>query len=367
MANFEIIERIDVEMPNVRYPVVIQNSGLHCSGFLRQHINTDKVMIVSNDKVKPLYLNQLVKSLNPVRCDWVILPDGEQHKSQDSLNSIYDALVRNNHHRDTVVIALGGGVIGDMAGFAASTYQRGVGLIHIPTTLLAQIDSSVGGKTGINHACGKNLIGTFYQPGAVLVDVGTLSTLPVREFRAGIAEMIKYALLEGGEFCDEVEQSLRQGLTHESPQLPSLISQCIKIKAKIVAHDEKEQGNRALLNLGHTFAHALETYTQYQQWLHGEAVAIGLYCAAILSWKMGIAESSLPLKVKELLELAQLPVRIPSAIDSQRLMQLMKLDKKILNNRLRFVVIKKPGHCYLENKVAERCLHDTLITAVEGE
>ncbi|WP_298625844.1 3-dehydroquinate synthase, partial [uncultured Legionella sp.] len=296
-----------------------------------------------------------------------ILDDGEEFKNEQSLSVIYNSLIRNRHHRDTTIIALGGGVIGDIAGFAASTYQRGVPFIQIPTTLLAQIDASVGGKTAINHVLGKNLIGSFYQPQSVLIDLDTLQTLSEREFRSGLAEMIKYALLSGGDFLDNLLFALKQGLTATSPELPDLIASCCKIKAMFVENDEKEAGQRALLNLGHTFAHALETYTNYQQWLHGEAVAIGLYCAAVLSFNMGLLESNYVALVERMLKDAHLPHKIPKSIDLKQLRDLMSLDKKIKNNSLRFVVIKKPGECYLDDKVTEHCLHKTLITAVEGE
>ncbi len=366
MAN-KIYERIDVNVPNHQYPLVICNKGLENADFLNRHVESSQVMIVTNTRVGPLYLELLKNSLADKQCDVVVLPDGEEHKNQNTLNTVYDALIEKHHHRDTTLIALGGGVVGDIAGYAASTYQRGVALIQIPTTLLAQIDASVGGKTAINHPLGKNLIGTFYQPKAVLIDISTLPTLPLREFRAGLAEMIKYALLTGGEFLARVESALQSDLNHESADLPYLIGQCCRIKAEIVAGDEKETGSRALLNLGHTFGHALEAQTHYEHWLHGEAVAIGLYCAAILSWKMGLTKYQLVAQVKELLELAGLPYAIPHTIDLKQLIQLMKLDKKIKNNRLRFVVIKQPGECELNDHITEECLHDTLIAAVKGE
>ncbi len=312
-------------------------------------------------------MDTIQSALSSIQCDVVILPDGEEYKNQHSLFTIYDSLIQNRHHRDTTIIALGGGVVGDIAGFAAATYQRGVQYIQIPTTLLAQIDASVGGKTAINHPSGKNLIGSFYQPKAVIIDLNTLNTLPEREFRSGLAEMIKYGLLSGGLFLQQLNKALDQGLTAESAELPQLIAQCCQIKADIVGNDEKEHGQRALLNLGHTFAHALEAYTHYQRWLHGEAVAIGLYCAAVLSCKMGLLAPSVVELVERMLFLAGLPHKIPQSVDLMQLTDLMGLDKKIKNNNLRFVVIKKPGECYLDDKVTEDCLHNTLITAVEGE
>jgi 3-dehydroquinate synthase len=367
MAKFEGYTQVDVTLPGYQYPILICRKGVGDSSLLRRLVTSKQVLIVTNSTIAPLYLELIQSAFTSIQCDVVILPDGEEFKNEQSLSVIYNSLIQYRHHRDTTIIALGGGVIGDIAGFAASTYQRGVPYIQIPTTLLAQIDASVGGKTAINHALGKNLIGSFYQPQAVLIDLNTLLTLPEREFRSGLAEMIKYALLSGGDFFEKLLHALKQGLTAESPELPDLIASCCKIKAMFVECDEKEAGQRALLNLGHTFAHALETYTSYQQWLHGEAVAIGLYCASVLSYNMGLLDMNEVALVEQMLKYAQLPHKIPKSIDLKQLRDLMSLDKKIKNNCLRFVVIKKPGECYLDDKVTEHCLHNTLITVVEGE
>ena len=367
MAKFELCEQVDVALPGCQYPIIICRYGLSNADFLQQFIKSQQVFIVTNKTIAPLYLTSLKLAFAARQCDVVLLEDGEEYKNKDSLFAVYDSLISNRHHRDTTIIALGGGVIGDLSGFAASTYQRGVHFIQIPTTLLAQVDASVGGKTAINHPCGKNMIGSFYQPQAVIVDLNTLSTLPDREFRSGIAEMIKYALLTGGDFLQQLLHALREGLTPKSLQLPYLIAQSCKIKACFVEGDEKETGQRALLNLGHTFAHALETYTQYQRWLHGEAVAIGLHCAAVLSHNMGLIDLSIVELVKEMIHYAGLPLHIPASINLEQLRDLMSLDKKIKDNCLRFVVIKKPGNCYLEDKVTEHILHNTLISVVEGE
>lgn len=367
MAKSKIIEQVEVCLPEHRYSILICSNGLNDPTLLQNYIKGKQVCIVTNDTVAPLYLSQVEAIFSSYQCDVVILPDGEQYKNQSSLFKIYDTLIKNKHHRDTHLVALGGGVIGDMAGFAAATYQRGVNFIQIPTTLLAQIDASVGGKTAINHPMGKNLIGSFYQPQLVLIDLNTLHTLPEREFRAGLAEMIKYALLAGGEFFNILNSSLKKGLTASSPELAQLIKQCCQIKANIVMSDEKEQGQRALLNLGHTFAHALETYTAYQRWLHGEAVAIGLYCAALLSFKLKILDECWVKQTEEMLIQAGLPHKIPDTIQLEKLIEVMGLDKKIKNNCLRFVVMKKPGYCYLEDNILAECLMDTLIAAVHGE
>jgi 3-dehydroquinate synthase len=340
---------------------------LHHSEYLNTLVTSSQVLIVTNKTVAPLYLKKLQSAFSSLQCDVLILEDGEYYKNQDSLFAIYEALIQNKHHRDTTLIALGGGVIGDLTGFAASTYQRGVSLLQIPTTLLAQIDASVGGKTAINHPLGKNMIGSFYQPQAVLVDVTTLATLSEREFRAGLAEMIKYGLLAGGEFFTKLKKALSQGLTLSHPLLPQLIAECCRIKAQFVEKDEKETGARALLNLGHTFAHALEAYTQYQQWVHGEAVAIGLYCAALLSYQVHLTDYHLVKEIKQLLQDAGLPYKIPDTVDLEQLIALMSLDKKIKNNQVRFVLIKKPGACYLESGITKASLYAALDKSVRGE
>ena len=294
-----------------------------------------------------------------------------EQKQQEILapytQKIYDALIKYRHHRDTTLIALGGGVLGDVTGFAAATYQRGVRFIQIPTTLLAQVDASVGGKTAINHPAGKNMIGSFHQPHAVIMDLTTLETLPPREFRAGLAEVIKYGFLVGGEFLNGLSRVLAEELpTGSSLQLADLIARCCRIKASFVQEDEREIGRRALLNFGHTFAHALEAYTHYQRWLHGEAVAIGLYCATLLSHQLGYIDQSILKLVDSLLQAAKLPCRIPKGIDLHALQALMLHDKKITNKTLRFVLMRAPGDCYLESQVTEDSLRHVLMNAVEG-
>ncbi|BCA95910.1 3-dehydroquinate synthase [Legionella antarctica] len=367
MAKFEVYEQVDVSLPGYQYPIIICRGGLINPELLRGLVRSQQVLIVTNQTIAPLFLNYLQSVFLGIQCDVVILVDGEEYKNQQSLFVIYDSLIKNKHHRDTTLIALGGGVIGDLAGFAASTYQRGIRFVQIPTTLLAQVDASVGGKTAINHDSCKNMIGSFYQPHAVIIDLDTLKSLPEREFRAGLAEMIKYGLLAGGDFLKQLLRALEHDLTAQSRELPNLIAQCCHIKAKFVEEDERECGQRALLNLGHTFAHALETYTHYQRWLHGEAVAIGLYCAAVLSHKAGLIDMKVVEQIESMLRYAGLPHKIPRTIDLEKLRNLMSLDKKIKNNCLRFVVIKKPGDCYLDDKITEDCLYNTLITAVEGE
>lgn len=366
MAKSDFFNELWVQLPARAYPILIGYGMLANKELISQHITGRQVMIVTNKTVAPLYLHRLQQSLVDKQCDVFILEDGEQYKNQQSLTQLFDELLEHRHHRDTTLIALGGGVIGDLTGFAASTYQRGVNFLQIPTTLLAQVDASVGGKTAINHPLGKNMIGSFYQPNAVIMDIATLTTLPSREFNAGWAEIIKYAILSGGNFLLQVQDGIRAGHAN-SPELPKIISQCCQIKANFVEQDEQENGVRALLNLGHTVGHALESYTHYKRWLHGEAVAIGLYCAALLSYQSyGLDEQSLRL-IDELLSLMSLPRRIPSDINLERLRELMAKDKKIKNNTLRFIVIKKLGACYLEEHVTEANIQTMLQYAVEGE
>jgi 3-dehydroquinate synthase len=372
MAKPNIYHQVDVTCISLKYPVYIGQHFLLSSAkslhaLLIPHVKGSQVLVVTNETIAPLYLATLKEAFIDLQCDTVILPDGEMHKNQQNLDKIYDALMKHHHHRDTTLIALGGGVIGDMTGFAASTYQRGVAFIQIPTTLLAQVDASIGGKTAINHPLGKNMIGSFYQPEAVLIDLDTLTTLPEREFRAGFAEVIKYAFLEGGEFFQAVRQAIASDcLSIKTSQLADLVAHCCRIKAAIVEKDEKETGVRALLNLGHTFAHALEAYTQYQRWLHGEAVAIGLYCAASLSYQLGYLNKSDLALAEAMICGAKLPHRIPEDINLSKLQTLMLSDKKIKNQTLHFVLMKGFGDCYLDSTVTEKDLNHLLMSATEG-
>ncbi|VEG90520.1 3-dehydroquinate synthase [Legionella spiritensis] len=368
MAKFDLSQELLVQLPEKSYPVLIGYGLLSKTDFLRRHVTSKQVMIVSNDTVAPLYLSAVQKVFADCQCDCVILEDGEAYKNQQSLYKIYDGLLSNHHHRDTTLIALGGGVVGDITGFAASTYQRGARYIQLPTTLLAQVDASIGGKTAINHVLGKNMIGSFYQPDAVIIDLDTLHTLPLREFRAGLAEVIKYGLLEGGEFFERLQDALHAGLGHNQySDLAAIIGECCRAKARIVQADEREAGMRALLNLGHTFAHALETHSLYQRWLHGEAVAIGLYCAALLSHESGVMDWSDVVLIDKMLKMAGLPARIPQDINPDDLRAKMAQDKKIKNNRLRFILMRGVGHCYIDDEITDTVLQTVLQRAVEGE
>lgn len=365
MAKSNIYQTLQVNLPGRSYPIIIGQQLLNENDIIGNHVTSKQVLVVTNNVVAPFYLHKVQKIFSTKQCDTVILKDGEEHKNSTSLFQIYTTLIEKKHHRDTTIVALGGGVVGDISGFAAATYQRGVNFVQIPTTLLAQVDASVGGKTAINHAQAKNMIGSFYQPKAVVMDLETLKTLPDREFQAGFAEIIKYAILNGGDFLLQVQYLLQDGLEKNTYQLAEIISRCCQIKATFVQEDEFEQGSRALLNLGHTVAHALEAYTEYKRWLHGEAVGIGLYYAALLSYKRYGLSLQVLEQIDNLLALAKLPRRIPNDINLSRLRDLMNKDKKIKNNSLRFVLINSMGKCYLEENVTDADLQAVLQSAVE--
>lgn len=366
MENPNLLRQLDVQLPCTTYPILVGSDLLADKGLLNRYVLAEQVLIVTNETIAPHYLETVRQAFSHIQADVLILKDGESYKNQSSLFSIYDALIKNGHHRDTTLIALGGGVVGDLVGFAASTYQRGVRFIQIPTSLLAQVDASVGGKTAINYFQAKNMIGSFYQPHAVIIDVKTLSTLPTREFNAGFAEIIKYALLVGGDFLSHLTRLLNKGLSTDSTDvLIDLIWQCCRIKADFVEADEREQDSRALLNLGHTFAHALEAITDYKRWLHGEAVGIGLYCAVSLSYQQGHLPREALALVDDLLMETSLPRRIPATIDLNQLQVLMKNDKKIKNKQLRFVLMRAFGDCYLDSEVTEQDLRQVLLESVD--
>jgi 3-dehydroquinate synthase len=368
MVKIDLYRQLIVDCGVHQYPIYIGRDLLASEELLRQQVTSGQVCIVSNETIAPLYLKKVQNAFKGLQCDVVLLKDGEQYKNQQSIFSIFDHLINHHHHRDTTIFALGGGVVGDITGFAAATYQRGVKIIQLPTTLLAQVDSSVGGKTAINHPKGKNMIGSFYQPHAVIMDLTTLATLPAREYQAGFAEVVKYGLLVGGNFLERLVGFTRKELlSRDSELMGVLIADCCKIKAGIVKIDEKEMANRALLNLGHTFAHALEAFTKYKRWLHGEAVAIGLYCAASLSHQLGYLEKKYVDLVDELLFKLNLPRRIPSDIDVTHLQSLMFHDKKVQNDTLRLVLFRAPGDCYIDANVAASALHLALVSAVAGD
>lgn len=334
---------LNVELGTRSYPIHIGPGLLEHGHLLRQAIHGSSAVVVSNETVAPLYLSTLEDQLDDIRHEPVVLPDGETYKTLETLDVIYSTLLRGRYDRHTTLIALGGGVIGDITGFAAATYQRGVNFIQVPTTLLAQVDSSVGGKTGVNHPLGKNMIGAFHQPRAVIIDTSTLKTLPDREFFAGLAEIIKYGLINDAPFFSWLEIHIDDLLARDPLALEYAIKTSCANKAAIVAQDELEAGHRALLNLGHTFGHAIETGMGYGKWLHGEAVACGIYMAALMSGKLGWLKEEELGRIRALLLKARLPITPPPELGLERYRSLMAIDKKVVDGKLRLVLLHKIG------------------------
>ncbi|MDC1513824.1 3-dehydroquinate synthase [Porticoccaceae bacterium] len=354
--------QVQVSLGDRSYPIFIGSDEIRRAD-IASYISGKKVLIVTNETIAPLYLESLKRQLTDKQVDSVILADGEQYKNLGTLNLIFDQLIGNHHDRKTTLIALGGGVVGDMTGFAAACYQRGVPFIQIPTTLLAQVDSSVGGKTAVNHAMGKNMIGAFYQPQAVIIDTDTLSTLPDREFYAGLAEVIKYGLIADADFFRWLESNVDLLLQRDKQALAYAIELSCVCKARIVAEDETEQGIRAILNLGHTFGHAIETFQNYKQWIHGEAVAAGIVMAAQLSVISGdLSEADLQ-RTKALLQHCSLPVAPPADMTAEDFTQLMLRDKKVLDGQLRLVLLKCLGEACVTDQFAVDHLNQVLIKA----
>jgi 3-dehydroquinate synthase len=348
------METLNVNLHERSYPIHIGHGLLSNGDLLSPFIKHGRIAVVSNTTVAPLYLEQLQITLNKLGIDVIpiILPDGEEYKNIETLNIVYDALLAHHCERNTPLIALGGGVIGDIAGFAAATYLRGVPFIQIPTTLLSQVDSSVGGKTGINHPFGKNMIGAFYQPLVVLADLATLDSLPDRELRAGIAEVIKYGLIRDLPFFEWLELNIQKLLDRDSDALRYAIARSCQNKAEVVAADEREAGERALLNLGHTFGHSIENGMGYGVWLHGEAVAAGSLLAADLSRRMGWLKDDEVSRIRALFEHACLPVESP-ALGTDKYLQLMSLDKKVHEGKIRFVLLKAIGQAVISEVPAD--------------
>ena len=339
---------VNVELQERRYPILIGN-GLLQDERSYPVKRGERVMIVTNPTVAQFYLDTVTFALKKRGCevDHVLLPDGEKYKTLESLNLIFTALLQGNHGRDTTIIALGGGVIGDVAGFAAASYQRGVRLIQIPTTLLSQVDSSVGGKTAVNHELGKNMIGAFYQPSMVIIDTHTLGTLPKREVNAGLAEVIKYGAILDYEFFEWLEAHIDDLVALNNESLQHCIARCCQIKADVVARDETEKGDRALLNLGHTFGHAIETHLGYGNWLHGEAVSTGMMIAAALSEQLGDISVADVSRLEKLLARANLPTLSPDSMQPEDYLPHMMRDKKVLAGKLRLVLLKSLGQAYI--------------------
>ena len=362
-----LMHTLHVDLGERGYPVYIGRDLLADMRLLTQHVAGSQVVIVSNETVAPLYLGRVKAALGPRKViTEIILPDGEQYKTLETLATIFDRVMADKHDRSTTFVAVGGGVVGDITGFAAACYQRGVNFIQIPTTLLSQVDSSVGGKTAVNHPLGKNMIGAFYQPKAVLIDINTLQTLPPRELSAGLAEVIKYGLISDESFYRWLQRHMAQLLAKEEAVLAAAIERSCSIKARVVALDEREGGIRALLNLGHTFGHAIETGQGYGRWLHGEAVATGMLLALELSAMRGWIAASDVDGYRDLLLRMDLPVHIPKDMDAEAFLALMSRDKKVIDGRLRLVLVKSIGDACIVDDATERELRDVLQRAASS-
>ncbi|MBK5935813.1 3-dehydroquinate synthase [Halorhodospira sp. 9621] len=351
-----------VELGERSYPIYIGDGVLE-EGLLTGHLVADRALLVSNETVAPLYAGRLAAP--GVEVQSVTLRDGERYKTLQTCEQVFDALIEGRFDRSATVVALGGGVIGDLAGFCAATYQRGVGYIQVPTTLLAQVDSSVGGKTGVNHPRGKNMIGAFHQPRAVIADTGVLATLPEREYNAGLAEVVKYGLIRDPAFFDWLEGSVDALRRRDPEALAHAVAESCRNKAEVVAADEREAGERALLNLGHTFGHAIETETDYSTWLHGEAVAVGMVMAARMSVRLGWLSRDGLERTTALLEAFGLPTQ-PPAISEERFRELMSVDKKNRAGRLRLVLLRGVGDAVVTSEFAAEALTATLAEAVRA-
>lgn len=354
--------QVKVALNERSYPIMIGAGLLHDPNSYRPLVAGDKVMIVTNPTIAPHYLSLVETTLRQLGCqvDSVLIPDGEQYKNLASLDLIFTALLEKNHNRDSTLIALGGGVVGDIVGFAAASYQRGIRFMQIPTTLLAQVDSSVGGKTGVNHALGKNMIGAFKQPVSVIVDTDTLQTLAKREVSAGLAEVIKYGAIFDAEFFAWLEDNMDALVSLDQAALEYAIQRCCQLKADVVARDETEKGDRALLNFGHTFGHAIEAHLGYGNWLHGEAVAAGMLQAAALSALLGHLNEADIARLERLLARAVLPTYSPDGMQPSDYLPYMWRDKKVLGGKLRLILLKQLGQAYLSSEASEAQIIDAI-------
>lgn len=355
------MKQLHVDLGRRSYPIYIGSGLLSKKELIAPHIKGTEALIVTNETVAPLYLECLEATLGSLKkLHRLILPDGEKYKTLDTMGTIYDALMSQRHSRETTLIALGGGVVGDITGFAAATYQRGVNFIQIPTTLLSQVDSSVGGKTGVNHSLGKNMIGAFYQPIAVVADIDTLDTLPNRQYRAGLAEVVKYGLIADRDFYYWLRDRVAAINARDPLVLMDMIERSCGNKAKVVARDEREANIRAILNLGHTFGHAIETLEQYRGLLHGEAVAVGMAMALDLSRRLGWLDESVVEEAISFLQALGLPVTVPSGIGADDLLETMAMDKKVSANTIRLVLLKSIGEAVVTADFPQNALVETL-------
>lgn len=354
------MKTLQVDLGTRSYPIYIGQALLGQAELVTPFVKSQQVLIVSNETVAPLYLEKTLTAFTHFQTVSVILPDGEEYKTLAVLNQIFDNLLTHRCDRQTTLVALGGGVIGDMTGFAAACYQRGVPFIQIPTTLLAQVDSSVGGKTGVNHSLGKNMIGAFHQPQGVIIDTDTLNTLDQRQLCAGLAEVIKYGVINDPVFFDWLDTHATELLQRDASALSFAIASSCQNKAHIVAIDERESGPRALLNLGHTFGHAIETGLGYGQCLHGEAVAIGICLAARLSQRMGWINPEEMTRITTLIAKMALPTQIPTGLPGNKMLDLMQVDKKVRQGKIRLVLLKGIGKAFLSDQYDTQLLPEIL-------
>ena len=351
---------LTVDLGERSYPIYIASDVLADTSLYQRHIAGKKVLVVSDENVASHYLQKVLGALSGFDCQHVLLPPGEAHKNLDTVAMIYDALMQNRFDRNSTIVALGGGVVGDIAGFAAASYQRGVSYLQVPTSLLAQVDSSVGGKTGVNHPLGKNMIGAFHQPVCVIADINSLNTLPDRELRAGLAEVIKYGLIDDADFFAWLEQHTDSLLKLESTFIAEAIERSCTNKARIVAADERESGQRALLNLGHTFGHAIETAMGYGNWLHGEAIASGMCLAATFSHDLGLMSQEDLARTRSTIDSAGLPTTPPADMTAARCLELMTHDKKVRDKELTLVLMRGIGQSFLCKDFDQQQLTKTL-------
>ena len=356
---------LNVDLGERSYPIYINGNILGDTDLYLRHIKGKKVLIVTDDNVAPLYLTTLLEALPSFDCQHLALPAGEAHKTLETVNKIYDVLMQSHFDRNSTIIALGGGVVGDIAGFAAASYQRGVAFVQVPTTLLAQVDSSVGGKTGVNHPLGKNMIGAFHQPACVIADMNTLDTLPQRELIAGMAEVIKYGLIDDPAFFEWIDQNMSDLLALNKDALAHAVERSCTNKSRIVAADERESGQRALLNLGHTFGHAIETAQGYGKWLHGEAIGAGMCLAAQYSHDLGLMDEHQVGRVYDTIEKAGLPTTPPSNMTADRCLELMSHDKKVRDKKLTLILMRGIGKSFLCNDFDQKQLAKTLNLAFD--
>lgn len=358
------MKQLQVSLGERSYPIFIGRDLLAGGGLdWQRYIGGKQACIVSNDRVAPLYLDAVASQLEGKQLSTVVLPDGEANKTLDVMATVFDRLLTDNHNRSTTLIALGGGVVGDMCGFAAASYQRGVAFIQLPTTLLAMVDSSVGGKTGVNHPLGKNMIGAFHQPECVVADLSLLDSLPEREYAAGIAEVIKYGLICDAPFFEWLEQNIDALMARDGEALAEAVFRSCENKAKVVAEDEREGGRRAILNLGHTFGHAIETAEGYGSWLHGEAVAAGMSLAMALSVSLGWLDAEVLRRGNALMVKAGLPISPPPAMNVAQFLQLMGRDKKVIDGRLRLVLLQGLGEAVVTEAASPEQIAQILVDA----